>query len=158
MTFYNPDNSTAQESVRRAREAARQLNIELIERHVRSPEALQQALLELKPREADALSYVNDAMVTSHSQMVIGIATSKRLPVVFPSPSSAKEGALLTYGVSYRESGRLSAKYVQRVLAGTRPRDLPVEALIKPSFVINLKVARELGIAVPNVVLLQADA
>ena len=97
-------------------------------------------------------------MVTSLSQMVIDLAKSKKLPAVFPSPSTATEGALLAYGASYRETGRLSAKYVQKVLAGTRPRDLPVESFIKPSLVMNLKVARELGITVPSEVLFQADA
>jgi putative ABC transport system substrate-binding protein len=59
--------------------------------------------------------------------------------------------------VSYREVGRLSAKYVQRILAGDSPREMPVEAFSKLSLVVNLKVARELGIAIPASVLLQAD-
>jgi len=158
VTLYNPGNSTAQESAQFAREAARRLQIELIERHVGSPEALRQALLALKPGEADVLFYVNEAMLTSHARMVIDLARSKKLPVVFASPSTAKQGALLAYGVSYGESGRLAAKYVQRVLAGTHPRDLPVESFSKPSLVINVKAARELGITVPRPVLLQADA
>jgi putative tryptophan/tyrosine transport system substrate-binding protein len=157
MTFYKPNNPTAQESARLAREAAQRLRAELIERYVDSPEALREALLALKPQEADAHFYTNEAMVASHSQ-VIGIAPGKKLPTVFSSPTSAKEGALLAYGVSYREAGRLSAKYVQRVLTGTRPRDLPVESFNKPTFVINLKVARELGITIARPVLLQADA
>ena len=114
-------------------------------------------MLALKPGEVDAIFYTNEAMVTSQSQAIIEIANRKKLPTSFPSPTSAVQGALLTYGVSYRDAGHLSAKYVQRILAGTQPRDLPVESFSKPRFVINLKVARELGITIPKTVLLQAD-
>ena len=69
-------------------------------------------------------------------------------------PSLAAHGALVAYGVSYREVGRLSAKYVERVLAGTSPRDLPAESF---SLVVNLKTARKLGVTIPQSVLLRAD-
>jgi len=84
VTVYNPDNSTAQDSVQLAREAARQLQVELLERHVSSPETLHQALLAIKPGEADAVFYTNDAMVASLSKTVIDIARSKRLPAGVP--------------------------------------------------------------------------
>lgn len=59
--------------------------------------------------------------------------------------------------MSYGDAGHLSAKYVQRILAGAQPRDLPVESFSQPRLVINLKVARELGISIPATVLIQAD-
>ena len=77
---------------------------------------------------------------------------------MFHEPSFAARGALVAYGVSYYEVGRLSAKYVQRVLTGTKPRNLPVESFRTLGFVLNLKTARELGITIPQDVLLRADA
>ena len=66
-------------------------------------------------------------------------------------------GALAGYGVNYYEVGRLSAKHVRRVLAGTNPRDLPVESVDRVQLVLNLRVARELGLAIPQSVLGRAD-
>ena len=68
-----------------------------------------------------------------------------------------KRQALASYGVSYQETGRLLAKYVQRVLAGTSPRNLPVEMLSKFGLAVNLKTARELGITIPQSVLFRSD-
>ena len=64
---------------------------------------------------------------------------------------------MVGYGVQYREVGRLSAKYVQRVLTGTSPQNLPVESLSKVELVVNLKTAREIGVTIPQSVLLRAD-
>jgi ABC-type uncharacterized transport system substrate-binding protein len=76
---------------------------------------------------------------------------------MFAVPSLAAQGALVGYGVQYREFGRLSAKYVQRVLAGTSPQNLPVESLSKVELVVNLKTAQEIGVTIPQSVLLRAD-
>ena len=76
---------------------------------------------------------------------------------MFHEPSYVTRGALIGYGVSYYEVGRLSAKYVQRILAGTRPQNLPVESLSRVGLAVNLKTARELGITIPQAVLLRAD-
>ena len=79
------------------------------------------------------------------------------IPTMFGEYSLVKEGTLVAYGVSYHEVGRLSAKYVQRILTGTGPQDLPAESLSKVGLAVNLKTARELGITIPQSVLLRAD-
>jgi putative ABC transport system substrate-binding protein len=76
---------------------------------------------------------------------------SKKLIVPF------KQGALVAYGVSYYEVGRLAAKYVQRILRGTSPRDLPAESVSKVGLAVNGRTARELGITIPQSLLLRAD-
>jgi putative ABC transport system substrate-binding protein len=157
VTFYDPGNAIAFASAKSAREEARQLGIEIIERHVTSVEELRLSLQGLKAQDADAYFYTNDAMVTSQAQFIIDTAASKRLPTMFHEPSFAARGALVAYGVSYYEVGRLSAKYVQRVLTGTKPRNLPVESFRTLGFVLNLKTARELGVTIPQDVLLRAD-
>ena len=157
VVFYDPGNATAVAGAKRQREAARQLHVELVERHVASVEELRLGIQALQPREVDALSYSEDAMVTSQSQFIIDVARTKRLPTMLSYPELAARGALVSYGVSYREVGRVSAKYVHRVLTGTRPQDLPVELLSRVELAINLKTAREIGVTIPQEVRLRAD-
>ena len=128
VTFYSPDNPAAQRSITIARDAARQLNLELVERLVTSVEELRAALRALRPGEMDAFCYVADAMVNSQAQLVIDTARVKRLPTMFAAPETVLMGALVAYGTSYYAFGRLSAKHVQRVLAGVNPARPPGRA------------------------------
>jgi ABC-type uncharacterized transport system substrate-binding protein len=157
VTFYDPSNQVALEGAKSARDAARELKIDLVERHVASVEEIRLALKTFKAQEADAFFYINDAMVTSQAKFIIDTARAIRLPTMFHEPSLVAQGALVSYGVSYREIGRQSAKYVQRILTGTSPQNLPVESLSKVGLVVNLKTARELDVTIPQAVLLRAD-
>jgi putative ABC transport system substrate-binding protein len=157
VTFYDPRNNVALAAAKSAREAARQLRVEIVERHVASVEELRQGVKALKAHEADAYFYTNDAMVTSQVPFIIDTARSKKIPTMFHEPSLVTQGALISYGVSYREIGRLSAKYVQRVLAGSSPQNLPVESLSRLELAVNLRTARELGLTIPQSVLFRAD-
>jgi putative ABC transport system substrate-binding protein len=96
-------------------------------------------------------------MVLSQAQFIIDAARAKKLPTMFPDISLVEQGALVSYGVSYYEVGRLSAKYVDRVLAGTSPQNLPVEMFSRLGLAVNLKTARELGLTIPPSVLFRAD-
>ena len=81
----------------------------------------------------------------------------KKLPSMFSELDSVVKGGLAGYGVSYDAMGRLAAKYVQRILLGANPGELPVEQVDRLYFVINLKTAKELGLAIPQSLLLRAD-
>ena len=155
--FYDPDNKAAQESAKSVREAARQLRVELVERHVRSVEELRAGLQALKPGEVDALGHVADAMVTSQNRMVLDAARAKKLPAMSFERSFVADGGLLSYGVSFHAVGQQSAKYVYRVLSGTNPADLPVERADRFELVINLKTAKAIGLTVPQLLLGRAD-
>ena len=157
VTFYNPDNPAAQQSVKIARDAARQLKLELIERPVASVEELRAGLRALRPGEADAFFYVSDAMVTSQAELIIESARAKRLATMFQERGAVAKGALAAYGESFYTIGRLSAKHVQRVLLGADPGDLPVEQIDRFHFVINLKTAKALGLTIPQSLLTRAD-
>jgi putative ABC transport system substrate-binding protein len=157
LTLYNPANPVAGEAARLGREAARQLGVQFVERHVRSVEELRHALKALKPREWDAYFYTADAMVASHASLVIDTARVKRLPTMFHEDSLVAQGALASYGHAYRDMGRISAKHVQRILAGASPKDLPVESYDKIELVLNLRTAREVGLTIPPTVRLLAD-
>jgi putative ABC transport system substrate-binding protein len=157
VTFYSPDNPVAQRSMTIARDAARQLKVELVERPVASVRELRASLRALRPGEADAFFFVSDAMVNSQEELIIDTAMAKRLPTMLPYKGSVAKGALASYGESYYALGRLSAKHVQRVLLGADPGDLPVEQLDRVHFVINLKTAKALGLTIPQSLLLRAD-
>jgi putative tryptophan/tyrosine transport system substrate-binding protein len=157
VTFYRPDNPVAQRSVKIARDAARHLKLELVERPVASVGDLRAGLRALRPGEADALFLVSDAMVSSQTELLVEMATTKKLPTMVQEGASVGSGALAAYGESFYTVGRLSAKHVQRILEGAKPSDLPVEQVKNVYFVINLKTAKVLGLTIPQSLLLRAD-
>ena len=95
-------------------------------------------------------------MVSSQADLVIDVARVKKLPTMFSEYSRVAKGALASYGGSLHEAGRLSAKHVQRILAGTHPKDLPVENYDRIELALNLRTAREIGLTIPPSVLLRA--
>jgi putative ABC transport system substrate-binding protein len=157
VTFYDSGNEVALAAAKAGREAARQLKVEVVERPVASVEELRLGLMALKAEDADAYYYTSDAMATSQAQFIIDTARAKKLPTMGYEQSLVAQGTLVSYGVSYYEIGRLSAKYVQRVLTGTSPQNLPVESVSRFVLAVNLKTARELGLTIPQTVLLRAD-
>src|SRR5262249_52071993 len=155
--FYSPDNPTAREYARLNRDAARQLRMELVERHVRSVDELREGLRTLKAGEGDALILPLDAMVIAHGQLTVDAAKAKRLPTMYEERASVVAGGLASYGTNYLAGGRLAAKYVHRVLLGATPAELPVDRLDRFELVINLKTAKALGLTIPPSVLGRAD-
>ena len=157
VTFYDPNNRVSSEAAKLGREEAKRLGLNFVERHVTSAEELRQALQALKAGEADAYFYTTALIVNSQAQLVIDTARAKRLPTMFQEQSFVAKGALASYGVSYHEVGRVSAKYVQRIITGVNPKDLPVEGVDKIDLVINLKTAKEIGLTIPPNVLVRAQ-
>jgi len=156
LTFYNPATRVATEAAAMAREEATRLGVKLLERHVKSSDELRKGLQALKAGEADALIYIPDATVISQAQLIIDTAKAKKLPTMFQDESLVAQGGLASYGQNYQEIGRLAAKYVQRVLTGTSPKDLRIETIENTDLTINLKTAKELGVSVPPQVLARA--
>jgi len=157
VTFYNPNNPMATDAAALAREAARQFGVQLVERQATSVEELRQRVGALKTKEADAYFYISDSMVLIQAQLVIDMAMSKKLPTMFSEQNLVAMGGLASYGQNFHEVGRLSAKYVQKVLTGAPPGDLRVEIVDKFELVINLKTAKEIGLTIPPNVLVRAD-
>ncbi|HEU4340535.1 MAG TPA: ABC transporter substrate-binding protein [Candidatus Binatia bacterium] len=157
LTVYNPGNRMAMDAAALARQAGQHLGVQLVERHATSVEELRQRLGDLKAREVDAYFYTTDAMVTSQAQLVIDMTTSKRLPTMFSEQNLVTLGGLASYGQNFHEIGRLSAKYVQKVMTGAPPQDLRVERLDKFELVMNLKTAKQIGLTIPPDLLARAD-
>ena len=157
VTFYDPRRPTTIESSKLAREAAQQMGIQFVERHVASVEELQAGVRALRAGEFDAYLAMAEPIATNQSQLMIDTARVKRLPTMFNFTSEVIKGGLASYGVSFHQVGRVSAKYVQRILAGVKPKDLPVEGVDKIELVINLKTAKDIGLTIPPSALHRAD-
>jgi putative ABC transport system substrate-binding protein len=157
VTFYNHANPISPMYRQVARDAARHFNIELLARPVTSTEELRASLRALKPGMADAHLVATDVLIISHADLIIDAARSMKMPTMFADKGSVVRGGLACYGVNYYTAGRSAARYVQRVLQGADPGDLPVEQFNEPSFVINIKTAMALGLTIPQWVLLRAD-
>ena len=157
VTFYNPNNPVPREAAKLGREAARQMKIQFTERHAASVEELRQGLRALKAKEADAFFYISDGIVASQAQLVIDTAAAIKLPTMFQEQSIVAQGGLASYGQNYYELGRLSAKYVQKILSGAYPRDLRIETVEDVELAINLKTAKQLGLTIPPNVLARAN-
>jgi putative ABC transport system substrate-binding protein len=156
MTFYNPENRVAGEAARSAREEAKRLGLKFVEKHIPSVEELRKALQALKPGDTDAFFYTSDAMVTSQAQLIIDTSKARKIATMFHEQSLVSKGALASYGQNFDEVGRASAKYVQRLLNGTHPRDMRIETIENIELAINLQTAKQLGLTIPPQVLARA--
>ena len=156
-TLYDPGNPIAVAALKSARDAAKQLNVEIIEARVASVAELRVYLASFKNQDVDAFFYINDAMIRSQADLIIETMRAKKMPTMFSNPSIAERGALAGYGVSLREVGRTSARYVQKVLTGTSPRDMPVESVSRVELAVNINTARDIGVTIPQAVRLAAS-
>lgn len=96
-------------------------------------------------------------MVDRHAQLIIDAANAKQLPTMFYFDSLVARGGLASYSVDFNALGHGSAKHVERILAGVNPKDLPVEGVDRFTLVINMKTAQQIGLTVPQSILLLAD-
>jgi len=97
------------------------------------------------------------ATVTVHRDLILKLAAQYRLPTVYANRTFVDKGGLISYGSDFIASSRLAAGYVDRILKGEKPADLPVQAPTRYELVVNLKTAKALGLEIPSTVLARAD-
>jgi putative ABC transport system substrate-binding protein len=98
-----------------------------------------------------------NSLLVDQRAKIISLALKKRLPAIFPNREIAEAGGLMAYGPDINENYRRAAVYVDKILKGTKPQDLPVEQPMKFEFVINLKTAKQIRLTIPPNVLVRAD-
>jgi putative tryptophan/tyrosine transport system substrate-binding protein len=157
VTFHNPGSRPAVSALKVARQAASKLGIDVAAHPVTSAQEIRDRLRTLSTADTDAYFFVSDFLVIGYAQLVIEASNATRLPTMATDVSLVRTGALAGYGPDFREIGRRVASYVVRVLAGSPPRDLPVEAIDQPALAINLKTARAIGLDIPPLLLTRAD-
>ena len=115
------------------------------------------ALAAMTQERPDALFMITDVLTNVHSRRIVDFAAQHQLPTMFETRRPVVAGGLMAYGPSFADQHRRAAYYVDRILKGTKPADLPVEQPMKLELVINLKRAQALGLTMPPSLLLQAD-
>jgi len=106
---------------------------------------------------ADAVVVLNSPVFGSLRTQIADLAVKSRLPAIYDRPESVENGGLMSYGVNRNDLYRRAATYVDKILKGAKPADLPVEQPMKFEFVINLKAAKQIGLTIPPNVLARAD-
>ena len=152
----NPGNPNHPQHVRNADAAAQALKVRLQTLEARAPSEIAAAFSAATRESANALLVLGDPMFTGEIRRISNLATQRRLPLMANQREYAEAGALLTYGVDQRDNFQRAATYVDRILKGARPADLPVEQPTKFELVVNRRAATTLGVAVPPAVLAQA--
>jgi putative tryptophan/tyrosine transport system substrate-binding protein len=148
---------TEQEMLKAAESAARALGIQLQFVEARGPADIDKAYSEITGARADALTVLVSGMLLGERRHLVDLAARNRLPVVYTFRELVDAGGLMSYGPSLADLFRRAASYVDKILKGTRPADLPVEQPTRLELVINLKTAQALGLTVPPTLLARAD-
>jgi putative tryptophan/tyrosine transport system substrate-binding protein len=148
--LFDPDVAPyAGEYFRNAEAAGAPLMVEMIAAAVRDESDLDEAVAALARERNSGLVVGGDTFTGDHYKRIIALAAQHRLPAIYPYEWETKDGGLISYGVNLADMFRESAGYVDRILKGEKPADLPVQAPIKYELAINLKTAKALGLDVP---------
>jgi putative ABC transport system substrate-binding protein len=123
----------------------------------RGPEDFDRAFSDMTRARADALTVLGGAMLFTERRRLVDLAAKNRLPAVYSWREFVDAGGLMSYGPNLPDSLRRAATYVDKILKGAKPGDLPIEQPTKLELIINLKTARALGLTIPQTLLLRAD-
>jgi putative ABC transport system substrate-binding protein len=137
--------------------AARSLKLELEMVEAKTPEEIERAFTTMMTHRPQALVVVGDGVMILRRTQIIGLAARHRLPTMFTGREDVMAGGLMSYGVSGRDNFRRAAGYVDRILKGTNPGEIPVERPTRFELIINLRTARALGIVIPETMVYRAD-
>ncbi len=147
---------TAQ-TLRETELAAGAFGVKLQYLDVLSPKDIETAFRAASKGRAEAVLQLSSSLFNSHRTEISELAVKTRLPAIYYNPEWVEDGGLMSYGVSFSDLYRRAATYVDKILKGRKPADLPVEQPIKFEFIINLKAAKQIGLTIPPNVLARAD-
>jgi putative ABC transport system substrate-binding protein len=155
--LMNPDNPVHRVFLEETRVAAQKLGAQLQPLEARHPNEIEAGFEAAAGERAGALVVFDDPVLWSHRKKIVALAAKRRRPVVYGYREFVDDGGLMSYGPDRVDHYRRTAVYVDKILRGARPADLPVEQPTKFELVINLKTAGALGLAIPPSLLLRAD-
>ena len=136
---------------------ARTLGVTLQSREVRGPHDFERAFAAITKERPEALLTLDDPLIFQYQTSIVDFAAKKRLPAMHAWRESVEVGGLMAYSANLPDMQRRAATYVDKILKGAKPADLPVEQPTKFELVINLKIAKALGLTIPQSILLRAD-
>ena len=159
LTLVDPKDKRTERALKEFKSAAAQLQrpLELDVREATTAEDLERVFRSLRPGEVDGAFLLSNNLRQNHSALSIKLARRAQLPIQGSRKEWVEQGALFSYGIDLAPLGRAGARFVDSILRGTSPADLPVEEIPKIEFAINLKAASRLGIKVPQEMIHRAD-
>ena len=143
--------------LKRLESAARSLGVVVVPLEIRGAEDVQRVFGEIERARVDGLMVLGGSVPLANRDRIISMSAKAKLPAIWVDRQSVQDGALLSYGADRVDLFRRAAGYVDRILKGAKPADLPIEQPTKYALAINLKTAKSLGIAIPQTLLLLAD-
>jgi putative ABC transport system substrate-binding protein len=155
--LWNPSTPWHPAAIADLKAVAPSLSIELKFVGARTSEELSPAFLDLSRAHAQALYVLDDGLFMVHRRTLVDLASKAQLPTIYGLRNFSDAGALMSYGANVEDLYRRSAGYVDKILKGAKPGDLPIEQPTKFELVINLKTAKALGITIPQSILVRAD-
>jgi putative ABC transport system substrate-binding protein len=155
--LWNSKNPLHREVLAATEAAAAALKVGLQLLDVPAADDLPKAFDAIARQRADGLLVFPDSVTLGHRKPILDFAASRRLPAMYPFRESVDEGGLLCYGPSLTDSLRTAADYVDKILKGARPGDLPIAQPTRFDLVVNLKTAKTLGLTIPQAILVRAD-
>ena len=155
--LWNGANPALAFAWRETQGAASALGVTLQPHEVRDLKDIEAAFAVMNQERPDALLVLQDALTLQHRQEIIDFTIQKRLPGIFVAKEWVEAGGLMSYGESLPDMYRRAARFVDRILKGAKPADLPVEQVTKFELVLNLKTAKVIGLDVPPILLARAD-
>jgi len=155
--LWNPKGITSPISWKESQEPARELGLHLESIEVTSAERLDKGVEKAKSSRVGALAIMPDPLFAGNLKTIAELAVKSRLPAIFHLPEFVDAGGLVAYGPDRVDMFRRAASYVDKILKGAKPADLPVEQPMKFELVINLKTAKQIGVSIPQSVLYKAD-
>ena len=150
----HPGNAQALKETKLATEA---LTVKLQYLDIRDAKDIETAFRAASKGRADGVLVLENAVLTSHRKQLVDLAVKNRLPAIYPQTEYMEAGGLMYYGANTADLFRRSATYVDKILKGAKPADLPVEQPRKFELIINLKTAKQIGLTIPPNVLVRAD-
>jgi putative ABC transport system substrate-binding protein len=155
--LLNPGNPTNNLELKAVQAAARTVGMTVVPLEVRGGADLERAYGAIGEAKAAALIVAGDPLLGTHSERILELAMKSRLPGVYPGAGWAASGGLIGFATNFDDLFRRAAAYVDKILRGAKPADLPIEQPTKFELAINLRTAKALGVTIPPSLLLQAD-
>ena len=155
--LWSPQSASSTLSWKELQLPARQLGLQLHSLEVRSPNEIDKAFEDAARARAGALFVTAYPVITTNLKRIAGLAAKNRLPSIYHTSAFPDAGGLVSYGPDRADLFRRAATFVDKILKGAKPADLPVEQPSKFELVINMKTAKALGIKIPNSILVRAD-
>jgi len=154
--LINPGNPSNAPILQAMELAARSLKLEIPQFEARGPQEFESAFTAMAAKRVDAVTIIDDAVLIANAKAIANLAAKKRLPLMAFN-ETVEAGGLMAYGANFPEMWRRAASYVDKILKGTKPGELPIEQATKFELVINLKAAKALGLTIPQSLLQRAD-